>query len=223
MKNLSRMRNVGLVAAAMIILGLVHVAANAAITISTLENLEKICTDSSFPLDGDYLLGRDIDATDTYGWNGGAGFIPIGSSTTHFTGAFDGQGHSIAGHAINRPEEDQVGLFGEIKSEGAAIKNLRLENCSIFGKTDVGALAGLNFLYPVISGCSVTGTVTGTGTSVGGLVGRNYDGWIRNCAASVTVKNGQYSSGTGGLIGRNQSYPINDCYAVGQIIIDGWA
>ncbi|MFA7693639.1 MAG: GLUG motif-containing protein, partial [Candidatus Hydrogenedentales bacterium] len=157
------------------------------IPISSLDDLRKIGNDAQLPLDGAYILTEDIDATATSGWNGGAGFIPIGSSTTPFTGTFDGLGHSITGLTINRPEEDQVGLFREIKSEGAAIKNLRLENCSIIGKRDVGALAGLNFFYPVISGCSVTGTVTGTGTSVGGLVGRNYDGWIRNCAASVTV------------------------------------
>ena len=44
-------------------------------------------------LTGNYALGKDIDASATVGWNGGAGFTPVGKSTNTFTGNFDGQKH----------------------------------------------------------------------------------------------------------------------------------
>ncbi|WP_204348884.1 M26 family metallopeptidase, partial [Serratia marcescens] len=64
-------------------------------------------------LAGNYALGRDIDATATSGWNGGAGFVPIGQSFgTEYSGNFDGQSHKITNLTINRPTEENVGLFG---------------------------------------------------------------------------------------------------------------
>src|SRR5262249_52605038 len=58
-------------------------------------------------LSGRYALGRSIDASVTSGWNSGAGFAPIGT----FTGYFDGQGNVIKGLVINRPAQNNVGLF----------------------------------------------------------------------------------------------------------------
>src|SRR5690606_5319684 len=63
-------------------------------------------------LNGRYTLGADIDASATAGWDSGAGFMPIGSSSNHFTGDFDGLGHTITNLSINRPGRENVGLFG---------------------------------------------------------------------------------------------------------------
>src|SRR5690606_35707423 len=66
-------------------------------------------------LSGRYVLGSDIDASATSGWNGGAGFDPIGNppvspiSANHFTGRFDGLGHTISGLTINRSSRNYIG------------------------------------------------------------------------------------------------------------------
>ena len=62
-------------------------------------------------LDGHYALGASIDASDTTGWNGGAGFAPVGDEDSHFTGTFDGLGHTVSELTIDRPDTDNVGLF----------------------------------------------------------------------------------------------------------------
>ena len=41
-----------------------------------------------------YALGSDIDATATSGWNSGAGFSQIGTSSSQFTGILNGLGHT---------------------------------------------------------------------------------------------------------------------------------
>ncbi len=43
--------------------------------VNTLNDLDNVRTN----LTGNYALGRDIDATATATWNGGAGFTPIGN------------------------------------------------------------------------------------------------------------------------------------------------
>ena len=77
------------------------------IDISSAEDLQRIGNDPAYPLNGDYRLTQNIDATATAGWNEGAGFDPIGHYTddrSHqdFSGTFDGQGHTISGLVINR-------------------------------------------------------------------------------------------------------------------------
>ena len=56
-------------------------------------------------LAGDYTLANDIDASATSGWNGGLGFVPIGTFGSGFSGSLDGQGFTISNLFINRSEE----------------------------------------------------------------------------------------------------------------------
>lgn len=65
------------------------------ITITNITDLQKIGNDPSYPLGGDYELGNDIDASATNTWNAGAGFDPIGTYASPFTGTFDGKSYSI--------------------------------------------------------------------------------------------------------------------------------
>jgi hypothetical protein len=58
-----------------------------------------------------YVLGNDIDASETKNWNNGQGFEPIGDYKNPFTGSFDGRGHKIYNLYINTTR-DYVGLFG---------------------------------------------------------------------------------------------------------------
>ena len=159
-----------------------------------------------------YRLKADLDLKDTP-------FNGIGSADQPFTGRFDGQGHTISHVTVNAPEGENVGFFNAIK--GATIRDLKLVDVEITGKTNVGGLAGSarvqldssdlsKNVANLIGGCSVSGTVTGT-KNVGGLVGLNEGktdpqtlfsiaSAVDKCAASVTV-NGKEK--TGGLVGKN--------------------
>ena len=159
-----------------------------------------------------YRLKADLNLKDTP-------FNGIGSAARPFTGMFDGQGHTISHVTVNAPEGENAGFFNVIK--GATIRNLKLVDVEITGKTNVGGLAGSaqvqldsddlsKNVANLIGGCSVSGTVTGT-KNVGGLVGLNEGktdpktlfsiaSAVDKCAASVTV-NGKEM--TGGLVGKN--------------------
>ena len=159
-----------------------------------------------------YRLKADLNLKDTP-------FNGIGSAGQPFTGMFDGQGHTISHVTVNAPEGENVGFFNVIK--GATIRDLKLVDVEITGKTNVGGLVGSaqvqldssdlsKNVANLIGGCSVSGTVTGT-KNVGGLVGLNEGktdpqtlfsiaSAVDKCAASVTV-NGKEK--TGGLVGKN--------------------
>ena len=159
-----------------------------------------------------YRLKADLNLKDTP-------FNGIGSADQPFTGMFDGQGHTISHVTVNAPEGENAGFFNVIK--GATIRDLKLVDVEITGKTNVGGLVGSarvqldssdlsKNVANLIGGCSVSGTVTGT-KNVGGLVGLNEGktdpktlfsiaSAVDKCAASVTV-NGKEM--TGGLVGKN--------------------
>lgn len=159
-----------------------------------------------------YRLKADLNLKDTP-------FNGIGSADQPFTGMFDGQGHTISHVTVNAPEGENAGFFNVIK--GATIRDLKLVDVEITGKTNVGGLVGSarvqldssdlsKNVANLIGGCSVSGTVTGT-KNVGGLVGLNEGktdpqtlfsiaSAVDKCAASVTV-NGKEK--TGGLVGKN--------------------
>ena len=122
-----------------------------------------------------YVLGDDIDASETAGWNGGAGFSPIGTfdkfdPSTRFRGTFKGQGYTISGLTIDRPAQNYVGLFG--LPNNASITNVTLADLAVTGNDNVGGLVGVN--AGTVSESSASGRVTGD-DYVGGLVGRNHE------------------------------------------------
>ena len=157
---------------------------------------------------GHYALGSDIDASATASWNGGAGFTPIGSASTPFTGTLDGLGHTIAGLTIQLPGSDDVGLFG---FSSGAIQNVGLTGAAVTGGAySVGGLAGLN--RGAMSNSYVTGTVMASLNSTGGLAGRNY-GTISGSHMDGTVN---AVDNVGGLAGLNGG-TIIDSYATGRV------
>lgn len=161
----------------------------AIVTITSAEELNNIRNN----LAGDYVLGNDIDLSSIANWQ------PTGTLANPFTGTLDGNGHTISNLTINRPTEDNVGLFGVInttKSKYAPgdnsvltnpiIKNLNFINASVTGRDYVGVLAGQYITdigqgndYTVVSSsygflCEsifLDGTANGR-NDVGGLVGR---------------------------------------------------
>ena len=136
--------------------------------------------------DANYVLGQDIDATETRQWNSSRGFQPV----EDFTGTLDGQGHTIDGLVIDRPGDDRVGLFA--RSEGT-VENVALEAADVRGGDDIGILIGYN--AGEVRNVSASGTIEGV-EDVGGLVGQG-DGTIVGAAAAVEVS----GKNVGGLIG----------------------
>ena len=192
-------------------------------------------------LGAQYALAHDIDASETSSWNNGLGFDPIGSSSTNpFYGSLNGQNHTIIGLYINRPDALLVGLFGFVSNSGI-ISNVGLLDAAVSsGKyQSIGTLVGLN--RGLVVNCYATGTVYG-GYRVGGLVGENNPGVVKNCHASVEVTafenrigglvgfnwngfvynssasgNVQGVTYVGGLVGRNYNGVILDSYATGAV------
>ena len=170
-------------------------------------------------LSGNYVLGSNIDASATSGWNSGAGFISLGTdgagslsgstlATAGFTGNFNGLGHTVSNLLINQASGELTGLFGFISST-AAVSNVGITGSStITGLSYVGALAGQN--SGILSNVYATENVVANGfvdddTYAGGLAGYN-NGTITNSFAGGNVTgtgfNGFSASigGTGALV-----------------------
>ncbi|HHY36478.1 MAG TPA: hypothetical protein GX518_02170 [Firmicutes bacterium] len=185
-------------------------------------------------LDAHFQLIADIDLN-LSPYNLGKGWQPIGSEEEPFTGSLDGNDKTIRGLYINRPEEDNIGLFAVIGKD-AILRNLRLEDVQITGKDNVGGLVGWTYLGDV-ENCHVSGTVAGV-HKVGGLAGEATR-YIRNCYTHCDVRGSEgvggiagvnwgtfiasYAAGTtngregvGGLVGHNFWF-IYDCYATGPV------
>ena len=142
-------------------------------------------------LDGNYVLGKDIDLKD-------AEWTPIGSAMGGaFSGKFSGDGHTIERVKVNvtTDENEYAGLFG---CSTGVIMNLAVEG-DISGTSCVGGICGGN--DGTIYACSFNGTVKGTGSNIGGICGYNFKS-IKNCFSNADVKGGDE---VGGICGYNDS------------------
>ncbi|MGG3452565.1 S-layer homology domain-containing protein [Paenibacillus rhizolycopersici] len=177
--------------------------------VTTLDQLDEVRGN----LTAHYRLGADIDASATAGWDGGAGWMPIGErgsgdSSKQFTGVFDGAGHVIRNLTINRPSQDGVGLFGMIGT-GGMVRDLGMEGGIITGGTSTGALAGNN--NGTIEQSHAGVDVWGSGV-VGGLVGYEYG----QILASYATGNVSGTNNVGGLVGRSDG-TVTESYATGHV------
>ncbi|MDR7868078.1 MAG: filamentous hemagglutinin N-terminal domain-containing protein [Sporomusaceae bacterium] len=163
---------------------------------------------------GYYALGADIDASETSGWNGGAGFVPLGDPYTAsaFTGIFEGLGHTI-GNLTVKPATASVGLFG---THQGTIRNVGLKDVTAAGAgtSYVGGLAA--YSTGSIANTYVTGTVSGgTNAQVGGLVGIN-NGSIANSYNTAAVTGGS-NANVGGLVGDNSGTITGSASTAGTV------
>ena len=153
-----------------------------------------------------FILLADIDLQ-------GISLTPVGSPfpQTLFFGTFDGSGHTISNANMILPNNDNVGLFGNLGINGQ-IRNLGLKNVTINGRNKVGALVGYNWAGNIIN-CYSTGFISAS-MSAGGLVGENFQGTIAQsyamCAVSSTYE-------AGGLIGYNNNGTLTQCYSIGPV------
>ena len=178
------------------------------------------------PLDGNYVLKKDIDAsstkldqsTDKLGGFGSDGFRPIGqmSGTTSgtdglkFSGQVDGEGSIISDLFIESPISN-VGVFSKT-TPASNIHNIGLNNVDVTGGTLSGGLIGYN--DGDIDSVYVTGNVEGV-NDTGGLVGYSSGEVLNNSYAMVDVVG---VNGVGGLVGYNEAGIINNSYATGDIV-----
>ncbi|QGU00318.1 hypothetical protein SYNTR_1724 [Candidatus Syntrophocurvum alkaliphilum] len=179
-----------------------------------------------------FILLNDIDLGDATSdggayWNDGKGWEPIGTEGDTFQGIFNGEGYSVINLFIDRPEVNDVGLFGVTSKYSSldhhpGVHNLTIEGGSITGKDYVGPLAG-RFVGQM---ANVTADLTVHGEKyVGGLIGRataaqttsntDYDQKIENCSAYGDVYGIQY---VGGLLGHGGTrLTILDSSASGNV------
>lgn len=178
--------------------------------VSTLVQLQAM---QDYP-DSHFILTQHIDANETSGWNGGAGFMPVGSDTEPFAGGFDGAGFVISNLFIDRSGEQDVGLFGNI-GVGAIVQNALITDAVITGDENVGALVGQNNGEIIHSHSS--GTVDGpiASTALGGLVGLN-NGTVQESSSVADVSGADVSTHIGGLVGSNTGDVLTS-YALGEV------
>ncbi|WP_196243117.1 YDG domain-containing protein [Selenomonas ruminantium] len=162
-------------------------------------------------LSGNYMLANDIDA------GGFEGFVPVGNNSTRFNGRFDGIGLTIRNLNIISGTSN-VGLFGY--NEGT-IENVGLENGSVTGTNwYVGSISGRS--SGTIRNVYNTGTISGGGAQIGGIVGRQEStGLIQNAYNTGTIKckNTGQAASIGGIAGEGIG-KIQNVYNTGQIIPD---
>uniref|UniRef100_UPI0005716B49 two-partner secretion domain-containing protein n=1 Tax=Thioalkalivibrio sp. AKL17 TaxID=1158160 RepID=UPI0005716B49 len=164
-------------------------------------------------LDADHVLGGDVDLD---GFSENAGWEPVGDDDSPFTGGFDGLGNSIGNLTIDRPDEDEVGLFGH--AENASFRHVNLEGVDLTGADYVGALVGLwrNTGDVDLEGIRVTGNITSSdqGSYVGAVFGsariedatltidrvRIVDTAVENAQEEDNFRAGSYTGGMGGKL-----------------------
>ena len=174
--------------------------------------------------DKHFVLMADIDLAQFDGRDGREKFNIIGSfswwppDSIPFSGSFDGSDHTILNYVYISPDTENVGLFGHVAGEQAAIMNLGIVDGYVEGKQSVGMLVGYN--EGTIMDCYSTGSVLGTGPyTVGGLVGLNGFGdsnaLIVNCSSSAHVVGA--GNQIGGLIGANIGGSVVNSSATGSV------
>lgn len=161
-----------------------------------------------------YQLGNNIDCSATASWNAGAGFSPLGNSTSPFLGVFDGKGFKISNLTINRPSASGVSLFGYIGSS-AQISSVGLVGGAIQGQTSVGGLVGYNN-GGTVSDVYASGFVSAPWGDVGGLIGYSEGGMVSNSYAAGSVSG---SIIVGGLVGSNSNGMVSNSYATSSVSV----
>ena len=121
----------------------------------------------------------------------------IGAITTAFTGTFDGDMHTISslGHA----------LFNTVN--GGTVKNVMLDNVSISGGTNVGAICNDATGASRIYNCGVLAT--------GSTVTTDEDGYTKITSCSSTISGSNYVGGLVGLL--DGSSRVINCFSYANV------
>lgn len=183
-------------------------------TVTSAEGLKNIAklVNEEWNLSIDITLTSDIDLS-------GIDWTPIGIDYNHrYAGTFDGNGKTITGLTVTTSDQ-YAGLFGCIGS-GGTVKNVTLEGVQITTTYIYGSAGGVaGDSYGNIENCSVSGSVSGSGSSsdVGGVVGYQHGGFLTGCSSSATVKGTKRAGGMAGVT--NNGATLTACYATGDVTL----
>lgn len=180
-----------------------------------------------------FSLEADIDMTQWIAENNPTqGWQPIGG-TSSFRGTFKGNGHIISNLTINRPETDDIGLFGSIYGK-AEISGIVLMDANYIGNENIGGIIGY-VQGGNISSCSFYGNLKGN-KNIGGIAGKTsspyasgdmyigYDDYpveIRECYSYANISGQNICGGIVGFTEENYhdegNITINNSYSAGII------
>lgn len=187
-----------------------------------------------FCLSAHFLQTATIALTGTW--------IPLANSGTPFSGSYNGGGYSITGLNINAPSTMDIGLFSKVSGsitgvhvsgtvigrdktggivgllDGGTITHSS-SAVNVTGRDSTGGLVGAvrgSTGVTSISDSFATGTVTGSGLNVGGLIGDIHGGNVaRSWATGNVTAAGQFQ--VGGLIGFLLGGDLEESFATGNV------
>ena len=157
----------------------------------------------------------NVTATGTY-VGGLVGSLASGSiSNCYATGNVSTTGYDVGG-LVGRVDSGVINIYNS-----HAIGNVSAGNDGS-SRSYAGGLIGYDAGTGTISNCYATGSVIGSGSRVGGLIGESWP-TVSNCYATGNVSAGSQSghSYAGGLIGHNNYSAISNCYATGTVTGSG--
>ena len=173
------------------------------LTISTADELKDFrdkVNKNQLPTNVIGRLTADIDLGDEV-------WTPIGSSSYHFRGIFDGQGHAIGG--LNVTNQNYAGLFGCVDG---TVKDMTVAGkIKNNGHDYTGGIAGWLGNKGVIEGCVSEVEITSYNNYVGGIVGQiNGTATVKDCINNAVVTGGSYVGGVVGQMGGDTA-TVKDC------------
>jgi hypothetical protein len=180
-----------------------------------------------------YVLTANIDLN-------GIEWVPIGNSTTPYSGTFDGDGFTISDFVITHENEGYVGLFGNVTGD---IQNLYLDEVIIDLTASRMVYAGVLAGYTTgnVTMCTTRADVTvnnpASTTYAGLLIGFSsspitaattapdfIESVISQSASSgfLEVSSQQFAY-VGGLIGKTYNVELDGCSAAAEITVSSEA
>ena len=151
------------------------------------------------------------NGTSPYAWT------PLGtSSSSAFTGTFNGNGHLVSGYTITAATNNGTGFIGYLGT-GGVVENLGVSGIVSGGiYSYISGVVGYNYSGTVKASYN-TGSVSGK-CDVGGIVGWNYSGTVEYSYNTGSV-NGS-GSAVGGVVGYN-SGTVEYSYNTGNVTGSG--
>ncbi|WP_419847556.1 fibronectin type III domain-containing protein [Candidatus Poriferisocius sp.] len=175
-------------------------------------------------LDFDTNASGGADEGDDF-WNSGHGWVPIGADTDHFSGVFEGNGHTISNLFINSNDVTvspatgyrrvdrwgyyvenrsiHVGLFEEL-ARGGVIRNVGLANASV-----ARTFPCLKTKHPGVGDLCYKGRVGAlVGVSAGTIRGSWVTGTVSNTITASLGSSNTAPAVVGGLVGQTHSSSV---------------
>ncbi len=158
-------------------------------TAQQLAGLAKLVNEGNDFTDIIIRIGANIDLgtyTGTEGTFNNIEWTPIGGWFNHFNGILDGGNFTVSNVTVNTPGLDGVGFIGYVDS-GAVIKNIKLDNIKVTGRSYTAALVG--FGGGKVYDCAVTNATVDGKSYEGIITGANNGGWYINNTVDGAVAN----------------------------------